>query len=179
MMVCWRLLLFALALLGSARGAYAHKGPPFPILMDVVCDELVVSVWADPDIGEATFFIVVEAAGGGEPADELAASMWAEPVGGRLDRVSYGGTRQKQRGAARFAAQPYFDQRDFWAVGFRIERPGREAVEVATQVESTPPGFGPWDLLVYGFPFILLGGLWVAALLQQRKRQTVAASAAS
>lgn len=162
-------LMIAVVALASASRIAAHEGPPFPILMDEPAGEHVVSVWADPDIGEATFYIIVEGPGGGPPDRAPHASMWVEPVSGRLDRVTYEAERQAQRNKLQFVAQPHFDRRDMWNVGFQLTGPGSRPVELTTQVESTPPGFGPWDLAIYLFPFVLLGGFWAFAMLRRHR----------
>lgn len=160
--------MFAAALaLGNI--AFAHEGPPFPILMDVPAGDDLVSVWADPDIGEAVFYVVLQTPSGGPPRSEPTVSMWTEPVSGRLARATYPAARQNLRGRVQFEAHPFFDQRDMWTVGFRIEPPGAAAHELLTQVESTPPGAGAWDLLIYFFPFALVGVLWIAAMARRRK----------
>lgn len=156
--------VFALA---GPIATFAHEGPPFPILMDEPLAGYAVSVWADPDIGEAQFFIIVESPEGGMPAETPEVAMWIEPVDGRLDRVSCETTKQSLRNQMQFEAAPYFDQRDMWTVGFRLTAPDGETGEVTTEVESTPPGYGPWDLAIYLFPFLLLGGAWVFAMVRR------------
>lgn len=149
--------------------AFAHQGPPFPILMDQPLAGYVVSVWADPDIGDAQFYIIVEAPEGGRPADVPQVEMWVEPIDGRLDRVSYETTRQPVRNQVEFAARPYFDQRDQWTVGFQVTAPGGETQELTTEVESTPPGYGPVDFVIYLFPFVFLGGFWMVAMVRRNR----------
>lgn len=166
----WRMLV-AVAVLGCAPAgqAAAHEGPPFPILMDKPAANYVVSVWADPDIGEAQFYVVVESPEGKPPPDAPNVSMWVEPVSGRLQRVTYQAERQKLRGQMQFESEPYFDRRDMWTVGFRIEAPDGTTEELHTEVESTPPGTGPWDFAIYLFPFVLIGGLWALGMVRRMK----------
>lgn len=149
----------------------AHEGPPFPILMDKPLGGYLVSVWADPDIGEATFYVVVESPSGGLPTEVPGMSMWVEPVSGRLDRMSCEAKRQPLQNQLQFVATPHFDQRDQWKVGFRLTSPTGDAEELTTQVESTPPGFGLWDFVIYLFPFLLLGGMWVLAMIRRSRMQ--------
>ncbi|MBI1310771.1 hypothetical protein GC176_05635 [bacterium] len=153
--------------------ALAHEGPPFPILMDEPLASYKVSVWADPDIGEATFYVVVETPDGAIPQTEPQVTLWVEPVSGRLDRVGLPGRRQSLRNRMQFEMNPYFDQRDQWNVGIRIDVMGGEAQELVTQVESTPPGLGVWDFVIYLFPFVLFGGLWVVGLVRGRGRSSI------
>ena len=148
----------------------AHEGPPFPIVMDRPVADYLVSVWADPDIGESRFFVVIEQAGGnGPPPVTPSVSLWVEPIDGRLDRVTYDATQQDLRNQLQFFASPYFDQRDRWRVGVQLAVAGRPTEEVTAQVESTPPGWGAWDLAIYLFPFLLFGGLWVVASVRHRR----------
>lgn len=165
---------FALVLVAMAPGIIeAHEGPPFPILMDEPAGNYRVSVWADPDIGEATFFIIVETPEGERPGDVPEVSMWVEPVDGRLDRVNYEPKPMSVKNQLEFVAEPYFDQRDDWTVGFQITSPAGKTRELTTEVESTPPGYGPVDLVIYLFPFVFLGIFWIIAMVRrQRLRQS-------
>lgn len=161
--------LSALVALAAVR-AEAHEGPPFPILMDAAAGPHVVSVWADPDIGEATFYVIVEDASGRQPSDLSTVALWVEPTTGRLARATYAAQRQKVRNRVQYMAAPHFDQRDQWRVGIVLTSSDGSTAELLTQVESTPPGYGAWDLAVYGAPFGLVGGLWLLALLRRSRR---------
>ncbi|MCO6455326.1 MAG: hypothetical protein J5I93_08495 [Pirellulaceae bacterium] len=157
-------LLSVLSVLGSAA---AHEGPPFPIVVDQTLGEYTVSVWADPDIGTAQFFVILES-----PAKDFAdrvprVALWVEPVSGRLPRVTCPAEQQAMRNRLQFEARPVFDQRDQWRVGVQLTASGGETQELTMQVESTPPGYGAWDLAIYLFPFVLLGGLWAVAMLRR------------
>ena len=160
------------AMLAGPAAAFAHQGPPFPILVDQPAAGYLVSVWADPDIGDAQFFIIVETPDGDPPAEAPHVSTWAEPVSGRLQRVRYETTQQTLRNQVQFEANPYFDQRDTWTVGFRLTAPGGQSGELTTEIESTPPGYGQWDLAIYLFPFLLLAVLWIAAVVRRRRATT-------
>lgn len=173
------LVIAAMLSLMWASRVFAHEGPPFPLLMDQEAAGYVVSIWADPDIGDARFFIIIESPSGGQSPEEPQVSMWVEPVDGRLDRVTYEANRQTLRNQMQLQAEPFFDQRDMWNVGFRITSPIGETHELTTQVESTPPGYGPWDLVIYLFPFALLGGMWIVALVRRRRTQRIATNGLS
>jgi hypothetical protein len=160
----------AAVVLTGLRTASAHEGPPFPIILDEPLAGYVVSVWADPDIGEARFFIIVETPQGGMPENVPQVSLWVEPVDGRLERVTYETERESLKNQMQFAAAPYFDQRDMWTVGIEVAPPEGQAETTTTEVESTPPGYGPWDLAIYLFPFLLLGGLWVYAIVRRVRK---------
>lgn len=161
-------LITAIAV-GVAFPASAHEGPPFPILVDRPLSDYVVSVWADPDIGEALFYVILETPDGQIPSQPPEVSMWVEPVSGRLDRTTRVTTRQPLRSQMQFEAHPHFDQQDMWTVGIQIQGPDGVLHELATQVESTPPGYGGWGLAIYLFPFLLLGTLWIVAMIRRAR----------
>jgi hypothetical protein len=137
--------------------------------MDQRVSNYTVSVWADPDIGDAVFYIVLETPADVHSEEAPNVSMWIEPVSGRLSPVTYEATRQDLRHRVQFEAKPYFDQGDIWNVGIRIETVGGKAGELVTEVESTPPGYGPWDLAIYSFPFLMLGGMWIVAMVRRSR----------
>lgn len=166
----WRVKLGPIVLaLCAGTHAAGHEGPPFPIVMDERAGPYIVSVWADPDIGDATFYVMVESESGGAPAVAPTVSLWVEPASGRLGRVRYPAEREAARGRLQFRATPAFDERDQWRVGIVLTGAEGRALELVAQVESTPPGYGAWDLAVYGAPFALVGVLWIVALARRRR----------
>ena len=159
----------AVSIVGSPV-ASAHEGPPFPILMDQPVAEYSISVWADPDIGDALFYIVVESPQGKRPQSVPSVALWVEPVSGRLERVTYDARQMSLKSQLQFEVKPYFDVGDMWTVGIQVTAPGGGSGEITAEVESTPPGYGLWDFALYLFPFVLLGGLWVFAMIRRRRR---------
>ncbi|HEX2163472.1 MAG TPA: hypothetical protein VHM02_05945, partial [Thermoanaerobaculia bacterium] len=41
----------------AALPAAAHEGPPYPIVVDRPAGPVLLSVWADPDVGTGTFHV--------------------------------------------------------------------------------------------------------------------------
>jgi hypothetical protein len=159
-----RALALALALVGDAT---AHEGPPFPIVMDHKTGPYTISVWTDPDIGIGRFFVLFgPTAGGARPGIDKV-TVCVRPQSGRLPESCYPATRQEERGRQQYYAEVEFDRQEIWDVRVTVAGPDGSA-EVTAEVEATPPGFGKWDLLLYGFPFILFGGLWAYAALRRR-----------
>lgn len=150
--------------------ATAHEGPPFPILIDKPAGDYLVSIWADPDIGDAKFFIILESSKGGPPDHVADVSMWIEPISGRLERQEFPAEQQKLRSQVQYVSLPYFDQQDMWNIGFLIRDKTDELHEITAQVESTPPGYGRWDFVIYLFPFVLIACLWILAMLRRNAR---------
>jgi hypothetical protein len=153
----------------------AHEGPPFPIVVDKNAGPYIVSVWTDPDVGTGTFFVILESATGTTLSDEIEVEVCVRPKTGRLQEKCYAGTRQNMR-QVQYLAEVDFDQQEMWDVRVKIHGPEGSA-EVLSEVEATLPGFGRWDLLLYGFPFILIGALWIHATLRRRRENQVAVPA--
>jgi hypothetical protein len=165
-------MLSAAFLLWCCDWARAHEGPPFPILVDRATADYVVSVWADPDIGEATFYVITEprSASPGETSSSLEpprGELCVEPANGRLARKTYPATQQAMRNRIHFLAEPYFDQQEMWSIGIFVPSSQGETSELIMEVEATPPGAGARDVLIYLFPFVLFGGLWTLGMVRR------------
>lgn len=148
---------------------YGHEGPPFPIIVDEPVGGMQASVWTDPDIGEARFFLILEPSSRQAMPEDVTARMHFRPTNHRLAIEHCEGTAVTQSGRLQIEFRPHFDQRDMWLTEFVISTDKQEAGHLAATVESTPPGFGVWDLGVYMIPFVLLGGLWGVAILRRQK----------
>ncbi len=157
-------LVVVTALAGRAG---AHSGPPYPIFVDRPCGPVVVSVWADPDIGIGTFYVTVEPTPGGAIPADLAVDVGVRPVSGRLPESTVTAERDRWQSTVTYYAQAEFDRQEMWTVRVLVHSSAGEG-ELTTEVEATPPGFGRWDLLLYLLPFLAVGFLWTRALLRKR-----------
>ena len=160
-------LVFGIVL-GVVKRVGAHEGPPFPLVVDQKADRYVISVWTDPDVGTALFFVILNAP---EPPPDLRVQIGVQPVSGRLPEVFYVAERENVQGQVQYRAQVQFDAQELWRVRVRLESAQGTSETVAT-VEATPPGYGRWDLLVYLMPFLAIGVLWAIAMLRRIKRRT-------
>lgn len=159
-------------LIGSAE-ARAHEGPPYPIIVDKVVGPCVVSIWGDPDVGIGTFYIILEPPEGGSIPEDIKVELGVQPVSGRLAETFHGAEREGVRGRVQYKAEVPFDSQEFWRVRLILQSSAGGG-EVATDVEVTPPGYGRWDLLIYLFPFLAIGWLWLRAVLRNRSRKKAA-----
>ena len=150
-----------------ARTTIAHEGPPFPLFVDQRVDRYVVSLWSDPDVGDALFFVIV----GGEPPPDLHVQLGVQPTSGRLPEAFYTATPEKVSGQVQYRALVHFDAEGLWRVRVRLQSAQGNA-ETVTTVEATPPGYGRWDLLIYLSPFLAVGVLWAIAMIRKTKRRT-------
>jgi len=149
-----------------ARTASAHEGPPFPLFVDQKVDRYLVSVWTDPDVGTAQFFVIVS---GQEVPADLRVQIGVQPVSGRLTETFYAAERENLQ-QVQYKAEVHFDAEELWRVRIRLESAQGNAETLAT-VEATPPGYGRWDLLLYLFPFLAVGLLWAIAMIRRIKRR--------
>ena len=154
-----------------ARIVSAHEGPPFPLFVDQKVDRYIVSLWSDPDVGDALFFVIVSAQDGAQVPGDLHVQIGVQPVSGRLPEAFYTGERENVSGQVQYRAQVHFDAEELWRVRVRLQSSAGNA-ETTTTVEATPPGYGRWDLLVYLFPFLAIGVLWTIAMIRKIKRRT-------
>ena len=161
--------VLALLLLLIPATARAHDGPPFPIVVDQKVGPCTISVWADPDVGTGTFFIIVSPSSGSTVPADLNVVVSVQPTSGRLAEASYTAVRENLRGQIQFKALVPFDAQELWRVRIRLQSAQSSGEAVAT-VEATPPGLGRWDLLVYLLPFIAVGFLWFLAVVRKRSR---------
>ena len=145
----------------------AHEGPPFPLFVDQKVDRYLVSVWTDPDVGAAQFFVIVS---GQEVPTDLRVQIGVQPVSGRLTETFYAAQRENLQQQIQYKAEVHFDAEELWQVRVRLESAHGNAETIAT-VEATPPGYGRWDLLLYLFPFLAIGVLWAIALIRKIKQR--------
>ena len=151
-----------------AKTTSAHEGPPFPLFVDQKVDRYLISVWTDPDVGTALFFVIVS-----EPAElpaDLRVRIGVQPASGRLQEAFYAAVRENVQGQVQYRAEVQFDAEELWRVRVQFESAQGNAETIAT-VEATPPGYGRWDLLVYLFPFLAVGLLWGIAMIRKLKRE--------
>lgn len=161
------LLLFIV--FAFARTVTAHEGPPFPLFVDQKVDRYVVSVWTDPDVGTALFFVIVN---GQELPKDLRVQIGVQPVSGRLAEVFYPAERENVQGRVQFKSQVQFDAQEFWRVRVQLQSAQSGNAETVATVEATPPGYGRWDLLIYLVPFLAVGLLWAIAMIRKAKQRS-------
>ncbi|HXG64930.1 MAG TPA: hypothetical protein VNO70_07465 [Blastocatellia bacterium] len=140
------------------------------MIVDQTVGPCVVSVWGDPDVGTGTFFIILEQPEGSALPEDIKVEVGVQPVSGRLAEARYLAEREAVRGRVQYKAEVPFDAQEIWQVRLLLQT-SRGGGEATVNVEVTPPGLGKWDLLLYLFPFIAVGFLWLRAILRGRSRK--------
>jgi hypothetical protein len=156
------------------RPAFAHDGPPYPIVSNQLLGAYRVSVWTDPDTTDdgtpgGQFWVMIDLARTG---DALSSDVRADVTIRPLDRPGASLT-------ARAAPVSGDASRQF--VALRMDHEGRFAVRVDvdsaagllsvdSEVQAT------YDrrpsrlmLVVYLLPFVLVGFLWTTLLVRRRR----------
>jgi hypothetical protein len=164
------LLIVVFGLLLLAPRAHAHEGPPYAIVVDRQVGPYVVSIWGDPDVGTGTFWITFETPDGAPLPEDLAVEVAVQPVTGRLAEVRHAAVRDDLRDQAQFKAEIPFDAEERWRVRVVVESSAGGG-EISEEVEVTPPGLGRWDLLLYAFPFVAIGVLWLRAVVSKKGKR--------
>lgn len=168
---CWaRCALLVVVIIVLASNVSAHEGPPFPLFVDQKVGDYVVSVWTDPDVGTALFFVIVNAEKPAQLPADLRVQLAVQPVSGRLPEALYSTVREELKGQTQYRADVHFDRQELWRVRVQLESAQGNAETTAT-VEATPPGYGRWDLLLYLVPFLAIGLLWAIAFIRRSRPQ--------
>ena len=159
-----RYLATALLFLSFSVHAFAHDGPPFPIVIDQQVGPCVISVWTDPDVGEGSFFVITNA-----PPTDLTVQVAVQPTSGRLPEATYGAVREDLQGQVQYKTMVNFDAQENWRVRISLQS-AQGSGETIAFVEPTPEGLGRWDLLIYLLPFLAIGFIWLRAFLSKRNK---------
>jgi hypothetical protein len=171
-----RIALALILVLGlCAQSAFAHNGPPFPIISDQTVGPVVISLWTHPDVGTGTFFVLVDPLPGKSIPKTLKFSISVAPVSGRLAEVVYPMWLDSNRGQLEYKNEVQFDQDEMWKVRLILTSADGNG-EVTAQVEATPPGYGRWDLLLFALPFLAVGFLWFKMMTKRRRARVVQAA---
>ena len=160
-----------LLLLGAAAMAYAHNGPPFPIIENRRTGPAVVSVWTNPDVGTGVFFVLVDPLPGSTIPTDLKVQVAVQPVSGRLPERQYGAWREKLHGQVEYKTEVPFDAQELWRVRILLSS-ARGGGEASANVQVTPAGLGRWDVLLYLLPFAGIGFLWFRAAISKTRRRS-------
>jgi hypothetical protein len=159
----------ATALIATTVSARAHSGPPYPILVDQRAGPYRMSVWADPDIGVGTFFVYLESPDATPLPDTCHVEVRVRLAGSAEPGVVYPARlKQVWGGPRQYLARVRFETRQTWSVRFVVSSSAGTG-EAESIVASTPPGAGPiLDFVLYLFPFVAVGALFVMAALRRR-----------
>lgn len=152
--------------------AFAHIGPPYPIMENRKIGTMTVTVWSNPDVGTGSFYIIIDPPAGTPVPSDMQVRVAVQPVSKRLPEASYAAWREKLFNRVEFKADAPFDKEETWRIRVLLAS-SQVSGETDTEVEVTPALLGRWDLLFFLLPFLGVGFLWFKAVstkLERRKR---------
>ena len=161
-----------ITLLILSMPAWAHIGPPYPIMENRKVGSMSVTVWSNPDVGTGSFFIIIDPPAGASVPGDMKVRVAVQPVSGRLPEASYGAWREKLFNRVEFKTDVPFDKEETWRIRVLLSS-SQVNGEANTDVEVTPAVLGRWDLLLFLLPFLGVGFLWFKAMttkLERRRR---------
>lgn len=164
------LLTVILLAIWGALPAWAHIGPPYPIMQNRRIGPLKIEVWSNPDVGVGSFFVVIDPPPGSHVPADMKVQVAVQPVSHRLPEATYSAWREKLKDRVEFKAIAPFDKEEMWHVRV-IFSSATISGETDTDVLVTPTLLGRWNLLLFLLPFVGIGFLWFKAASVKRKRR--------
>jgi hypothetical protein len=158
-----------LAVFGSAP-AWAHIGPPYPIMQNRKVGPFNVEVWSNPDVGTGSFFVLIDPPKGSSVPVDMKVQVAVQPLTKRLPEAVYGAWREKLKDRVEYKTVVLFDKEEMWHVRILLASSAASG-ETDTNVMVTPTLLGRWDLLLYLLPFVGVGFLWFKAASVKRGRR--------
>jgi hypothetical protein len=105
-------VLLVLVIILFPTTASAHEGPPFPLFVEQKVDRYLISLWTDPDVGTALFFVIVSAQQPAEVPADLKVRIGVQPASGRLPEAFYSCERENVQGEIQYRTQVH------WLLGY-------------------------------------------------------------
>ena len=163
-------MVAALLAIFACLPAWAHIGPPYPIMQNRKIGPLTLEVWSNPDVGTGSFFVLIDPPKGSSVPGDMKVQLAVQPVSGRLPEKTYDAWREKLRNRVEFKTLVPFDKEEMWRVRVLLSS-GEVSGETDTEVPVTPTLLGRWNLLLFLLPFLAVAALWLKAMGTTRKRR--------
>jgi len=149
--------------------AYAHNGPPFPIIDNKRVGPCMIALWTHPDIGTGTFWIMVDPPPGEAVPKDLHVRLAVQPLESRVPERVYDVARDESTRQLQYKALVPFDRQEFIRARVILDSSAGTG-EASATVEITPVGPGSrWELLLYLSPFLGIAFLWLRAITRRRR----------
>jgi hypothetical protein len=137
--------------------AHDHHGPPSRIITDEQVGPWIISAWAQQSMETGRVFVKVHPSSRTTMPDDLKVEIGVQPASHSLVTF-YPASRVSVDG--QYEVEAPFDMEQSWQVRIRLQS-SRGVNETATYIGASSPGSGQWQLLLYSFPFLSVGGLWL------------------
>ncbi len=163
-------MIIALLVSCTCLPAWAHIGPPYPIMQNRKIGPYSVDVWSNPDVGVGSFFVIINPPPGGSVPADMKVRVSVRPVSGRLPEATYDAWREKLRDRVEFKTIVPFDKEEMWHVRILLSS-SQVNGETDVDVPVTPTLLGRWNLLLFALPFVGVGWLWFKAVKTKRENK--------
>jgi len=168
--ICRLGLIVALLASFACVPAWAHIGPPYPIMQNRRIGPLSVDVWSNPDVGIGSFFVIINPPPGGSVPADMKVRVAVRPVSGRLPEATYDAWREPLRDRVEFKTTVPFDKQEKWHVRILLSSSAVSG-ETDTDVPVTPTLLGRWNVILFALPFLGVGWLWFKAVATKRENR--------
>lgn len=165
--------LAALAASWPPNVAAAHDGPPFDVAENVQAGPFMLSIWADPDVGNGELFVVVHP--GPETTETLLVKAIVTLADSDRPPLRADGKLSPVGGIVgdRFHVAVPFDVDGLWHVRLEVSS-GDRIGEFDFDLEVLPEGPQAWEAWTYTMPFVLLAlalgfGYWRTRKISSRE----------
>jgi hypothetical protein len=158
----------ALLLLLLAARAAAHDGPPYAVLVGQPCGARLIEVWTDPDIGTGRYWILLSAPEGTTLTPPDTVRIAIAPRDATTPETTWTAERLADKADLQYYVEPQFPAGGWWTTRILL-RDGATESEARVDVEATPPGIGPWGFVIYLFPFVAFGLIFLKLALKRRR----------
>jgi hypothetical protein len=162
-------ILLTLLVVCTTLPAWAHIGPPYPILENRKIGSLTVSVWANPDVGTGSFFVVIDPPKGEPVPSDMKVRVIVQPVSGRLLEAGYEAWREQLRNRVEYKAVVPFDKEETWRIRILLAS-AQVSGETDTDVPVTPT-LTRSSLIFFLLPFLAIAAIWLRAMSVRQKRR--------
>lgn len=159
----------ALAVVASPGDAQMrHGGVPERVAAHQRVGPYLVSLWARPDVGMAMLYVVYDAPAGAPFVPPATVRVGVAPVSGRLPEALYDAHQEVVGHGARFVAHVALDRDEAWRVRVLTGGPAGGG-ELRAELLATAARLGPFDLVLYALPVLLILGLWGRTAVARRR----------
>lgn len=171
-----RLPLAIAALVGAVLAAspqrvaaqMRHGGVPERVVAAQRAGPYAISLWAKSDVGMGMLYVVYDAPAGGAFVPPAAVRVAVAPASGRLPERTYDAQPEDVEHGARYVAHVPFDRDEAWRVRVLTEGPAGNT-ELRTEVRATASGLGPFGLVLYTLPILVIVGMWARTAIVRRR----------
>jgi hypothetical protein len=145
-----------------------HGGVPERVVADRRAGPYAISVWAKSDVGMGMLYIVYDTPARAAFVPPRSVRVAVAPASGRVPEQTYEAHPEDVEHGARYVAHVPFDRDETWNVRVLTAGPAGDG-ELRTAVRATASGLGPFGLVLYALPILVIVGMWGRTAIDRRR----------